>query len=234
MINFFRKTRKQLADDNKPLKYLRYAIGEIILVVVGILIALQINNWNEHQKDSRELAHILNTVNSNLKMDIFNINKELQEGYNLMNYWESLLSDTDNEKLTILYVKNITLRFIPMDNSGFMSVLSNNSFDLISSEILKSNLSSYYGIDFKNKERFTLYLSDLAKDLTLLAIEESIKVKSENTFSKRMSLVLKDPAFFEMTSSYMRLYKIVLTELEKRKTETQNLIELIQKELKIK
>jgi len=46
MINFFRKIRKKLADDNKPLKYMRYAIGEILLVVIGILIALQINNWN--------------------------------------------------------------------------------------------------------------------------------------------------------------------------------------------
>ena len=51
MINFFRKIRKQLADDNKPLKYLRYASGEIVLVVIGILIALQINNWNEFKKD---------------------------------------------------------------------------------------------------------------------------------------------------------------------------------------
>jgi len=51
MINFFRKIRKQLADDNKPLKYMRYAIGEIVLVVVGILIALSINNWNEERKD---------------------------------------------------------------------------------------------------------------------------------------------------------------------------------------
>jgi len=50
MINFFRKIRKQLADDNKPLKYMRYAIGEIVLVVIGILIALSINNWNEQQK----------------------------------------------------------------------------------------------------------------------------------------------------------------------------------------
>ncbi len=39
-----------MADDNKPLKYLKYAIGEIILVVIGILIALQINNWNELRK----------------------------------------------------------------------------------------------------------------------------------------------------------------------------------------
>ena len=40
-----------MADDNRPLKYMRYAIGEIVLVVIGILIALQINNWNEDQKE---------------------------------------------------------------------------------------------------------------------------------------------------------------------------------------
>jgi hypothetical protein len=51
MINFFRKTRKKLADDNKFFKYSRYAIGEIILVVVGILIALSINNWNQNRKN---------------------------------------------------------------------------------------------------------------------------------------------------------------------------------------
>ena len=39
-----------MADDNRPLKYARYAIGEIVLVVIGILIALQINNWNGDQK----------------------------------------------------------------------------------------------------------------------------------------------------------------------------------------
>ena len=51
MIPFFRKIRKKIADDNKPMKYMRYAIGEIILVVIGILIALQINNWNQQRKD---------------------------------------------------------------------------------------------------------------------------------------------------------------------------------------
>ena len=44
MIPFFRKIRKKMADDNRPFQYVRYAIGEIVLVVVGILIALQINN----------------------------------------------------------------------------------------------------------------------------------------------------------------------------------------------
>ncbi len=50
MIPFFRKIRKKMADDNKPLKYMRYAVGEIALVVIGILIALQINTWNENRK----------------------------------------------------------------------------------------------------------------------------------------------------------------------------------------
>jgi len=71
MINFFRKIRKRLADDNKPLKYLRYAIGEIVLVVIGILIALQINNWNEGQKEQRRInAYLLmlsDEIRTNLK-----------------------------------------------------------------------------------------------------------------------------------------------------------------------
>ena len=50
MIKFFRKIRQRLLTENKFSKYLLYAIGEIILVVIGILIALQINNWNEGRK----------------------------------------------------------------------------------------------------------------------------------------------------------------------------------------
>ena len=70
MINFFRKIRKQLADDNKPLKYMRYAVGEIVLVVVGILIDLQINNWNEWQRQREKETIILNDLKENLEPNI--------------------------------------------------------------------------------------------------------------------------------------------------------------------
>ncbi len=54
MIKFFRNIRRKLATENKVASYLRYAIGEVILVVVGILIALQVNNWNEERKFNNE------------------------------------------------------------------------------------------------------------------------------------------------------------------------------------
>ncbi|HPG09374.1 MAG TPA: DUF6090 family protein, partial [Saprospiraceae bacterium] len=51
MIHLFRKIRKELIKGNRTTQYLRYAIGEIILVMIGILLALQVNNWNENRKD---------------------------------------------------------------------------------------------------------------------------------------------------------------------------------------
>ena len=65
-----------MADENKPLKYMRYAIGEIILVVIGILIALQINNWNEERKTK-------DTVQNYLSMVL-----KLQASYTLKNFTE--------------------------------------------------------------------------------------------------------------------------------------------------
>jgi len=52
MIKFFRKIRYNLMEPGKTGKYLKYAIGDIILVVVGIFIALRINNWNEQKKEN--------------------------------------------------------------------------------------------------------------------------------------------------------------------------------------
>jgi len=67
MIKFFRKIRQKMLTENKFNKYLIYAVGEIILVVIGILIALQINNWNEKHKEGSEELKILSEIQSNLK-----------------------------------------------------------------------------------------------------------------------------------------------------------------------
>ena len=72
MIKFFRKIRQQLLTENKFSKYLIYAIGEIVLVVIGILIALQINTWNEEGKLEKERITILENLRDDLTNDIEN------------------------------------------------------------------------------------------------------------------------------------------------------------------
>jgi len=67
MISFFRKIRRFLVLENKPVRYLKYAIGEIILVVIGILIALQINNWNEAEKERKREKMYLESLVIDLK-----------------------------------------------------------------------------------------------------------------------------------------------------------------------
>ena len=68
MIKFFRKIRQNLLLEGKTSRYIKYAIGEIVLVVIGILIALQINNWNENRKDTIEEQAILESLFLNLSL----------------------------------------------------------------------------------------------------------------------------------------------------------------------
>ncbi|WP_353779446.1 DUF6090 family protein [Winogradskyella sp. 3972H.M.0a.05] len=70
MIKFFRRVRQKLLSENKFSKYLIYAIGEIILVVIGILIALQINNWNEKRQNKLKVNTLLQKVQNDIEIDI--------------------------------------------------------------------------------------------------------------------------------------------------------------------
>jgi len=70
MLTFLKKVRKSLIDSGSSQKYLLYAIGEIALVVIGILIALQINNWNEWRKDIQYEAKVLDQLTKSLQRDL--------------------------------------------------------------------------------------------------------------------------------------------------------------------
>lgn len=79
MLNFFRKIRKKLAEDHKPIRYMRYALGEIVLVVIGILIALQINNWNEVQKEKLVEKQRYQNILNDLRNDAENIERMISQ-----------------------------------------------------------------------------------------------------------------------------------------------------------
>ena len=70
MIKFFRHVRKSLLMENKTGRYFKYAIGEIVLVVIGILIALQINNWNENRKSNHFEIKILKEIKASMQLDL--------------------------------------------------------------------------------------------------------------------------------------------------------------------
>ncbi len=73
MITFFRKIRQRLLTENKLTRYLIYAIGEITLVMIGILLALQVNNWNEGRKQQAALEAIYRITQEDLRNDIVEI-----------------------------------------------------------------------------------------------------------------------------------------------------------------
>ena len=79
MIKFFRKIRQNLLSEGKTGTYLKYAIGEIILVVIGILIALQIDNWNDQRKAQNELKGIFKSVQQDLIQDIATANEIIEQ-----------------------------------------------------------------------------------------------------------------------------------------------------------
>ncbi|WP_228850963.1 DUF6090 family protein [Aegicerativicinus sediminis] len=76
MIHVFQRLRRRFLDNNRFSKYLLYAIGEILLVVIGILIALQVNNWNEGRKEKHLLNDHFLAIISNVKSDIQQLEKD--------------------------------------------------------------------------------------------------------------------------------------------------------------
>ena len=138
MIGFFRKIRKQLADDNKPLKYLRYAFGEIVLVMIGILLALQVNNWNEERKSKIKAEIFKEKIISDLIKDTLNIEtqiglaknyRKIIKGY--YKFFESgnkpigILIDSAMKVPTPLYRYHpINFTFLGMQSSGNLELLT--------------------------------------------------------------------------------------------------------------
>ncbi|SDH04615.1 hypothetical protein [Winogradskyella thalassocola] len=142
MIKLFRNIRQRLLSENKFSKYMLYAIGEIILVVIGILIALQINNWNENRKSDIELQ----LITQNLVQE-FEANREaLQNALSAVTFTKngsldnlSLIESKNNliskEQLNIMIEKSLFFpTWIPsnftmneLNNTGKLSLLKNDN-----------------------------------------------------------------------------------------------------------
>jgi hypothetical protein len=253
MIQFFRKTRYDLMEKNKTGKYLKYAIGEIVLVVIGILIALSINNWNSKRIENTEEQNVL----INLKKD-FQLNKEnlesvlsdnekyLKSDLEILNFGRNKSSIKPEAEFSMLLNDLTALsEFFPTNNS-LDNLQNSSSISLIKSQELMNKLSSWkpYVESIKDKENTTLELESSGVDFVIkngswLNVDEASNVKVLNNYTLPKSRFEVDNRTLLNTIEFENIVEnLILHKNELIKTEEKTLVlvkeilDLIEKEIK--
>jgi len=235
MIPIFRKIRKKMADDNRPLKYIRYAIGEILLVVIGILIALSINNWNENRKRQNEELILLADVKNNLEMTLTSFRSDTIYNANTIVQYHKIENYIDNDLpysieldsvfgiLTFWNGPTITasaynslqskgLDLIKNEAASAYNSLQSKGLDLIKNEALKQDIINMY--DEVLKELFTDYENAESKLSELIVDPFFVKhVKRLNN----KSLNLARPNDFESLKKNQEFSNILSAIIRQRK-----------------
>ena len=148
MIKFFRKIRQNLLMENKTGNYFKYAIGEIVLVVIGILIALQINNWNENRKSAEIENKILIEISNGLEKDLIdvNINKKGHVlGLNAIEYWNKIINN-ENVNIDSIQIQyhRLLRNFISVQNTSGYESLKSRGLELVKNDSLRLEIISLY------------------------------------------------------------------------------------------
>ena len=189
MIPFFRKIRKKMADDNKPLKYMRYAIGEILLVVIGILIALQINNWNEENNQSKKELALLVNLKKDLNTDIESLSREdsffskigdiTKNGINLFINAKNIEDIYSVSKLISVEWDDLNI-----NRNTYNEMISSGNMYNIKNEMLQKHIIDYY----LNAEADKYYIRQVVQEQSHLYV----KTPEMNAFKFLISQ-LKNP-----------------------------------------
>lgn len=206
MIKLFRNIRKNLLNEGKTTKYLKYAIGEIILVVIGILIALNINNWNENQKSKKDERYVLNEVLKNLEEDavlVDDIISQRKKAKTAVNALQKFVNSNakDSDSLQFYLVNLLTFeRYYPINNA--YEILKSKGLQLSNNE-LTTKISRYY--DYEQPKMSTSILdievtilkvfndtNGLFRFFSLLNKDERIELKSPG-----------DPIFKEELATFL-------------------------------
>ena len=234
MIPFFRKIRKKMADDNRPLKYMRYAVGEIVLVVIGILIALQINNWNEARKDKIIEQKVLKTLRSDFKSNKAQLKDNIDET-------EKMVSDI-SQLFELFRMTQSELSLIPKDSiktdikgystfnpsdGALTSLLLSGELNIITNDSLKNKLTNWPNLVNDAKEDENILVEKITKDLAKQELEYQSYIKNPKFKLNRLAmfddLILQNTFYdiFRGADYQIYLYK----ELQKEIEEILNLID---------
>jgi hypothetical protein len=160
MIKFFRKIRQNLLSKGKTGKYLKYAIGEIILVMVGILLALQVTNWNSERKDRISERKLLDNIHRDFTANKVNFDSLKVFTYRNVATLDSIIAlfpiDKDSVKIKAFWKHNKNIEDIRYNaySSTVETIINSNSLELIENEKLQGFLMSWKDVllDFQEEE----------------------------------------------------------------------------------
>ena len=160
MIKFFRHIRQNLLMENKTGKYFKYAIGEIILVVIGILIALSINNWNDNRKNRISERKLLDNIHRDFIHNKVEFDSLKAIHYRALEGLEKLVTlfplGNDSLKYEAYKKYNLQIQGMTYDpySSSIESVVNSNALQLIQDENLQKYLVSWKDVfrDYKEDE----------------------------------------------------------------------------------
>ena len=250
MLRLFSKIRYRLAAENNLAKYTRYAIGEILLVVVGILIALQVNNWKDVGKSNKMVKEVYANLLTSLVQDSLEVQKviglfgkSLNAQSNLIKNESKVYSGEINQieldKLMEEIIYGI-ISFFP--KTGIYELItSNNSLDLLKSQQIKSLLINLYDFQYKRYEKLDASIDNKFHNELNSLIREKIKfVGTFNSESEFTILNHSDSArfkehYYELISECRDGYPLLSTAsnyLLQISESINELIELIRVELK--
>ncbi|WP_353779443.1 DUF6090 family protein [Winogradskyella sp. 3972H.M.0a.05] len=153
MIKFFRHIRKSLIEKNQMGKYFKYAVGEILLVVIGILIALQINNWNEDRKLQAQEIKMLKELRKDVAFSVKELDTVAHYNQITVNYLKQIQRHL-NEDLPYSQVldtafAHLDLFHIPYLPKTSYETLKVKGMDRISNDSLKAKIIQIYDFEFQ-------------------------------------------------------------------------------------
>lgn len=163
MVKIFRKVRQQLLKENRIGRYLIYAIGEIILIVIGIMIAIQLNNWNENRKSRNKEIKVL----KELRADLLQHLSDFEMNVNDLETWK-------NSSEVIIYCMNHNVPYNDTLDHHFINLyryfsftlnettyntLKQSGLDLITNDSLRKSISDLYANQFSHfRHLFDTYM----------------------------------------------------------------------------
>ena len=236
MIKFFRRIRQTLIKQGDLKKYLLYAIGEILLVMIGIFLALQLNNWNNERVNRDKEISILKEMTRNLEMNMNNFTAEIETQQSIIQNVDIAMSQIKNnipqhDSLGIKYASIAWTEQFNTASSAF-ETLKTIGFDLISSDSLRENIINLFNVRYiKISDVISKVSSADYAILSTVYLRHIEYDKQGHGVVNDFERLRKDVEFTNMLSS-RRIWKVDIVQIYKDLIkESSQLSEMIEKEI---